>query len=196
MSDDEIKSSRGGLNMLRVTPLELPEVLVLEYDRYEDNRGYSFCTRSDREFLEAGITAQFIEEAVYCPERAGTLYGIHVQNYPKAQTKLLYCIQGRGVDFAIDLRKESATYKKWVCVELSVDNRRQIYIPKGFGHAFLSLEDHTKVVMRIDEYFQEEFRRAIAWNDPELKVEFPVERPILSKKDVEAPLLKDSDCNL
>lgn len=113
-----------------------------------------------------------------------------------AQAKLLYCTKGSGLDFAVDLRKNSKTFRRWVCVELSSDNRKQIYIPKGFGHAFLSLEDNTSVVMRIDNYFEQKYRRGIAWNDPELNITFPIDKPILAQHDIEAPFLKDSDCNL
>jgi len=140
--------------MLKATPTDLPEVIVLEYEKYFESRGYSYFNFSRRELNEVGIEADFVEESVYCPKMAGTLYGIHFQNNPMAQAKLLYCTKGKGLDYAIDLRKGSKNYKRWVCVELSPDDRKQIYIPKGFGHAFLSLEDDTNVVMRIDNYFE------------------------------------------
>jgi dTDP-4-dehydrorhamnose 3,5-epimerase len=181
---------------MRTTPTSLPEVLVLEYEKSYDVRGCSYSTFSRRELTEAGIETEFAEETVYCPEKAGTLYGIHFQNNPMAQAKLLYCIKGRGLDYAVDLRRGSKTFKQWVCVELNPDNRKQIYIPRGFGHAFLSLEDNTSIVMRIDNYFQQEYRRGIAWNDPELNIPFPIDNPILAPHDIEAPFLKDSDCNL
>jgi dTDP-4-dehydrorhamnose 3,5-epimerase len=182
--------------MLKVTPTDLPEVIILEYEKYFESRGYTYCNFSKRELNEVGIDTDFVEENVYCPKMSGTLYGIHFQNDPGAQTKLLYCTKGGGLDFAVDLRKDSKTFKRWVCVELSSDNRRQIYIPKGFGHAFLSLEDNTNIVMRIDNYFEQKYRRGIAWNDPELNIAFPIDKPILAQHDIEAPFLKDSDCNL
>jgi dTDP-4-dehydrorhamnose 3,5-epimerase len=183
-------------SMLKVTPTVLPEVLILEYEKHYESRGCTFSNYSRRELNEAGIEADFVEENVYCPEKEGTLYGIHFQNNPMAQTKLLYCAKGSGLDFAVDLRRGSKTYKRWVCVELSSENRKQIYIPNGFGHAFLSLVDDTIVVMRIDNYFQLKYRRGIAWNDPELNINFPLDKPILAQHDIEAPFLKDSDCNL
>lgn len=182
--------------MLKVTSLKLKEVLLLEYDSTEDNRGISYSTLSKRDLKEVGITTEFIEENVYCPKKAGTLYGIHFQNNPLAQTKLLHCIKGSGLDFAIDLRRNSNTYKQWTCVEVTAENRKQIYIPKGFGHVFLSLEDNTSVVMKIDNYFHPEYRRSISFLDPELNITVPNDNPILSQKDFEAPFLKDSDCNL
>ncbi|MDT8718469.1 dTDP-4-dehydrorhamnose 3,5-epimerase [Clostridium sp. 19966] len=182
--------------MLKVTQTDLPEVIILEYEKYVESRGYSYSNFSIQELKEAGIETDFVEENVYCPQNAGTLYGIHFQNHPMAQSKLLYCVRGRGLDFAVDLRKKSKNYKRWTCVELSSDNRKQIHIPKGFGHAFLSLEDNTKVVMRIDNYFNQKYRRGIAWNDPDLNISFPINNPILAQHDIEAPFLKDSDCNL
>ena len=120
----------------------------------------------------------------------------HFQNYPKVQTKLLFCTKGRGLDFAVDLRHDSKTFKKWVCVELTPENRKQIYIPKGFGHAFLSLEDDTNVVMRIDNYFEPSLSKAITYDDVELNIHFNVSNPILSENDKKAPTLQKCDCNL
>ena len=182
--------------MLKATQTDLPEVLILEYEKNFESRGCSYSNFSIRELKELGIETDFIEENVYCPKKAGTLYGIHFQNNPMAQAKLLYCIKGSGLDFAVDLRRDSKTYKRWVRVELSSDNRKQIYIPKGFGHAFLSLENNTNIVMRIDNYFQQKYRRGIAWNDPDINITFPINHPILAQHDIEAPFLNASDCNL
>ena len=182
--------------MLKATPTHIPDVLILEYEKYFEIRGCSYSNFSRRDLNEVGIETDFVEENVYCPKKAGTLYGIHFQNNPMAQAKLLYCTRGSGHDFAIDLRKDSKTYKQWVCVELSSDNRKQIYIPKGFGHAFLSKEDNTNVVMKIDNYFHQKYRREIAWNDPDLNITFSIDKPILAQHDIEAPFFKDSDCNL
>jgi dTDP-4-dehydrorhamnose 3,5-epimerase len=182
--------------MLKVTKLEIEDVLILEYEVVVDNRGTKQANFSKRELEKAGIHTEFIEEMLYVPQKKGTLYGIHFQNHPQAQTKLLYCTQGRGLDYAIDLRKDSHTYKAWVCVELSVENRQQIYIPAGFGHAFVSLEDDTQVIFKIDQYFNPKLQRAIWYADEDLNIDFPVSDPVLSKQDQTAPLLRDSDCNL
>ena len=182
--------------MLKITPTDLPEVLILEYEKYAETRGCSYSVYSGRALKAAGIETDFVEETVYCPQKAGTLYGIHFQNNPMAQTKLLYCTKGCGLDYAVDLRSDSKTYKQWICVELSAENRKQLYIPKGFGHAFLSLANDTNVVMWIDNYFDQQYRRGIAWNDPDLNMTFPIDNPILAQHDIEAPHLKDSDCNL
>lgn len=133
---------------------------------------------------------------MYCSAKAGTLYGIHFQNHPKPQAKLLYCIEGSGIDYAVDLRRNSPTYLQWVSVKLSASNRRQIYIPKGFGHAFISLEDNTRNVMRFDEPFDARYSRQIAYNDRNIGIQYPINDLILAPHDIHAPLLKDSDLNL
>ncbi len=182
--------------MIKLTQLDLKEVKVLEYGINEDNRGISYKLFSKDELASVGIFTEFLEEILYCPAKKGTLYGIHFQNYPKAQSKLLFCTKGRGIDFAVDLRHNSDTYKKWVSVELTPQNRKQIYIPVGFGHAFLSLEDDTHIVMRIDNYFDSELSRSITYADKELNIEFDIIDPILSERDKYAPSFKNCDCNL
>ena len=182
--------------MLKVTKLVIEDVKILEYEVFEDNRGMKQAYYSKRELEKVGIHTEFVEEILYISEKKGTLYGIHFQNHPKAQTKLLYCTKGRGLDFAVDLRKSSKTYKQWVNIELSAENRKQIVIPVGFGHAFLSLEDDTHVVFRTDKYFDPKLQRAISYADEEINIDFKVTDPILSKQDQTAPLLRDSDCNL
>lgn len=182
--------------MLQVTETAIKEVKILEYNGWDDVRGLAYTTYSRKALLNAGIDIEFTEVNTYAPINAGTLYGIHFQNNPRPQTKLLYCTLGRGMDYAVDLRKESPTYLKWVGVELSKENRRQILIPQGFGHVFVSLEDHTQVVMCIDECFDPRYSRQIAWNDPDIGIEYLITHPILAQHDIIAPKLKDSDCNL
>ena len=181
---------------LKLLNTELKEVKIIEYDSSRDNRGISYPIYSKSELEDAGIYFDYTEEYVYHSEKAGTLYGIHFQNNPKAQAKLLYCIKGRGIDYAVDLRKNSSTYLKWISVELSEENRRQIYIPKGFGHAFVSLEDDTRNVMRFDEKFDFRYSRQIAYNDPQIGIVYPIDMPILAPHDINAPTLEESDLNL
>jgi len=181
---------------MKVESTKLKEVKIIEYELKYDNRGASYSIYSKKELEQEGINFEYVEERVYFSEKAGTLYGIHFQNNPKAQAKLLYCIQGRGIDYAVDLRKNSSTFLQWVGVELSADNRKQIYIPKGFGHVFISLEDNTKNVMRFDESFDRCYSRQIAYNDPEIRIEYPISNPILAPHDVNAPFWVDSDLNL
>lgn len=181
---------------MKIKSTEIQEVKIIEYEMKTDNRGFSYPLFNKRELVEAGINFNDTEEIVYFSEKAGTLYGIHFQNAPKAQAKLLYCIEGRGIDYAVDLRKNSPTYLQWISVELSADNRKQIFIPKGFGHVFLSLEDNTRNVMRFDEPFDPLYSRQIAYHDPDIGIEYPISPPILAPHDRNAPLLANSDVNL
>ena len=182
--------------MLKVTKLELPEVLLLEYAVNQDNRAVSHRTFSKAELLRAGIESEFVEEISYHVVKKNTVYGIHFQNHPKAQTKLVYRASGCILDFAVDLRKASSNYKKWVCVELSGDNKKQLLIPAGFGHAALTLEDNTNIVMRIDEYFDSSLSGAIQYNDPEVGLMSGIIDPVLSEQDRTAPELIDCKINL
>jgi len=181
---------------LKITETSLAEVKVIEYEVRTDNRGYSYAIYDKNELERAGIDFRYVEERIYYSAKAGTLYGIHFQNNPKPQAKLLYCISGRGIDYAVDLRRSSPAYRKWVGIEISAENKKQIYIPAGFGHAFLSLEDGTRNVMRFDEPFDSRYSRQIAYNDPEIGIRYPIVNPILAAHDIKAPLLKESDVNL
>lgn len=181
---------------MKVMSTGIPEVKIIEYETEIDIRGFSYPIWNKRELEKAGICFEYTEEIVYFSEKAGTLYGIHFQNAPKAQAKLLYCIEGRGIDYAVDLRKASPTYLRWISVELSAGNRKQIYLPKGFGHVFPSLEDSTRNVMRFDEPFDPLYSRQIAYNDPDIGIEYPIGTPVLAPHDRNAPHLADSDLNL
>ncbi|MCL1832634.1 MAG: dTDP-4-dehydrorhamnose 3,5-epimerase, partial [Oscillospiraceae bacterium] len=119
----------------------------------------------------------------------------HFQNNPHAQIKLVRCTRGRIMDFFVDLRKNSSNYKKWGNIELSEENRKQVWIPHGFGHGFVTLTDNCEVLYKVDEFYFPEHDRSIAWNDPELAIEWGIGTPIISDKDKNAPLLKDSDVN-
>lgn len=180
---------------MNVTKLEIEDVLVIEPDVYNDFRGYFYESYSKRTLEKIGITNEFVQDNHLLSLKKGTIRGIHFQNAPMSQAKLLRCTKGRIMDYAVDLRKGSPTYKKWVCVELSAENKKQIFIPKGFGHACISLEDDTEVQYKVDEFFSPENDRSIAWNDPELAVDWGTDAVIVSEKDRTAPFLKECDIN-
>ena len=121
----------------------------------------------------------------------GTLRGIHFQKGDKAQAKLVRCVRGTVLDVAVDLRHESPTYKQWVAVELSSESKKQLLIPRGFGHGFVTLTDEVEFLYKADNYYAPEADGGIRWNDPEIGVDWGVEEPILSVKDEKNPLLKD-----
>ena len=168
---------------------------VLEPTYFEDYRGYYCESYSQRTLSKIGLNAIFVQDNHILSINKGTIRGIHFQNSPRAQTKLLRCTQGAIMDIVVDLRKGSPTYKKYVSVELTSTNRKQIFIPKGFGHACISLVDNTEVQYKVDELYEPEFDRAIAWNDPELAIDWGTEDVILSEKDTCASTLAESDVN-
>lgn len=170
-------------------------VLIIEADYYEDYRGYYSESYSKRTFIENNMNFEFIQDNHSYSSKKGTIRGIHFQNNPMAQTKLVRCTNGKVIDYAIDLRNGSPTYKEWVSVELSKENRKQILIPKGFGHAFETLEDDTEVLYKVDNFYESSLDRSIKWNDDEIKINWVTKEPILSKKDINAPKLAHSDVN-
>ena len=180
---------------MKITELGLEGVKILEPKYFEDYRGYYTESYSSRTLKEFGIDNVFVQDNHLLSLKKGTIRGIHFQNYPKAQSKLLRCTRGSILDIVVDLRKSSSTYKKWISIILSESNRKQIFIPKGYGHACISLEDNTEVQYKVDELYYLEYDRAIAWNDPDLSIDWTIRDVILSKKDKEAPFLKNSDVN-
>ena len=180
---------------LKITELELPGVKIIEPTYFEDYRGYYCETYSSRTMAQYGINTVFIQDNHSYSIKKGTIRGIHFQNNPKPQLKLVRCTRGRVMDYAVDLRKDSPTFKKWVAMELSEENRKQIWIPSGFGHAFITLEDNCEVLYKVDEWYYPELDRAIAYNDPEIGIDWGTDNPIISVKDTKAPTLALSDVN-
>jgi dTDP-4-dehydrorhamnose 3,5-epimerase len=179
-----------------VQELELPEVKLIVPTYFEDNRGYSTEAYNDRTLREYDIHTRFVVDYVCCNVSAGTIRGIHFQNNPRPQTKLVRVLQGEIVDFVIDLRRDSTTYKKWVTQTLSYENRKQLYLPSGFGHAYVTTRPNTVVLYKFDDYYDRDLVRAIRWNDPEIALPWGIERPVLSPADEKAPWLSESDVNL
>ena len=178
------------MNIIRT---KVEDVLIIEPKVFGDQRGWFTETYSKTKFQELGIDIEFVQDNHSMSAQKGTLRGLHFQTNPKAQSKLVRCTKGRILDVAVDLRKGSATYKKWVGVELSEENKNQLLIPKGFAHGFLTLTDDVEVQYKVDEYYAPECDRSIRFDDPEIGVNWGIEDPILSEKDLNAPLFKDSD---
>jgi dTDP-4-dehydrorhamnose reductase/dTDP-4-dehydrorhamnose 3,5-epimerase len=151
-------------------------------------------TYKHSDFAAHGIDLSFVQDNHSMSSR-GVLRGLHFQNDPKAQTKLVRCTRGRILDVAVDIRKGSPTFRKWVAVELTAENFRQLYIPKGFAHAFVTLTDDVEVQYKVDEYYAPDCDRGIRFNDPDIGVDWGDIVPVLSGKDQNSPFLKDSDCN-
>lgn len=171
---------------------ELKGVYIVEPQVFGDNRGFFMESWSERAFAERGLHYHFVQDNHSSSAVKGTLRGIHFQRGEKAQAKLVRCTRGAVLDVAVDLRPSSPMYKKWVAVELSADNKRQLLIPRGFGHGFLTLTDDVEFLYKADNPYAPEADGGIRWNDPELGVEWGVKTPVLSEKDGGSPFLKDA----
>lgn len=170
---------------------ELEGVYIVELQPHGDRRGFFVECYSKRVFEQAGLHYDFVQDNHSSSSVKGTLRGIHFQRGNHAQAKLVRCVKGAVLDVAVDLRSGSPTYKKWVAVELSEENMRQLMIPRGFGHGFVTLTDNVEFFYKADNYYAPETEGSIIWNDPELAIDWGVENPILSAKDTVAPFLKD-----
>lgn len=184
---------------MKVTETKIPGVLIIEPDVFGDNRGYFMETYSTKKYEEIGIATTFVQDNMSFSASKGTLRGLHFQNAPMAQAKLVSCSKGTVIDVAVDIRKGSPTYKQWVAVELSAENKKQFFIPRGFAHGFLTLTDDVEFRYKVDNLYSKEHDRGIRYDDPTICVDWGTLlngiEPILSEKDTTGPMLEDSDCN-
>ena len=180
---------------MKTIETKIEGVVIVEPQVFGDHRGWFSESYSKVKFQEVSIDYDFVQDNQSMSVQKGTLRGLHFQNNPKAQTKLIRCTKGAILDVAVDIRKGSPTYKQWVAVELTAENHKQLLIPKGFAHGFVTLTDNVEVQYKVDEYYAPECDRSIRFDDPELGVDWGIAEPILSEKDLKAPLLKDSDYN-
>jgi dTDP-4-dehydrorhamnose 3,5-epimerase len=174
---------------------EIPDVLILEPKVFGDDRGFFFESFNEKLLREkAGIDVSFVQDN-HSKSSRGVLRGLHYQLPPAAQGKLVRCVTGEVYDVAVDIRRSSATFGKWVGAKLSAENKRQMWIPEGFGHGFMVLSENAEFLYKTTSYYAPEQERGICWDDPELKISWPgTIKPILSSKDAVAPLLCHADC--
>jgi len=171
------------------TPLK--GVYILEPTVFEDHRGFFMESYNRKDFEELGLYFNFVQDNHSLSVHAGVLRGLHFQLNPKAQTKVVRCLKGAIYDVVVDLRKGSPTYLKWIGVILSEYNKRQIVVPKGFAHGVLTLVPNTEIFYKVDEYYSPEHDMSIRWDDPDIGIDWPVNDPILSEKDKNAPYLRE-----
>lgn len=178
---------------MKAIKTEVDGAVILEPDVFGDNRGWFMESYSKKKLSEVGIDIDFVQDNRSFSAEKGTLRGLHCQVNPTAQSKLLTCIRGEITDVAVDIRKGSPTYMKWTAVKLTGENKRSFFIPKGCLHGFLTLTDDVEVMYKADEFYSPADDRSVRFDDPDLGVIWNVDCPILSAKDKNAPLLKDSD---
>ena len=170
---------------------KLEGVYILIPKVFGDHRGFFMESWSRRTMEEAGLYYDFVQDNHSLSTVKGTLRGVHFQKGDKAQAKLVRCVRGAVLDVAVDLRHDSPTYKQWVGVELSEENKKQLLIPRGFGHGFVTLTDHVEFLYKADNYYAPEADGGIRWNDPDIGVDWGISEPILSEKDMKNPFLKE-----
>ena len=175
---------------------EIPEVILVKPKVFTDTRGFFMETYKKSDFKKVGIDTDFVQDN-HSKSVKGVLRGLHYQLEPRAQGKLVRCIRGKIFDVAVDIRKGSPTFGKWVGVELSEENKLMLWIPKGFAHGFLTLSDEAEIVYKVSgSEYSPEHDRCIRWNDPDINIKWPLNgEPILSEKDRLAPTLREAELN-
>ncbi len=163
---------------------KLQGVYVLEPERFEDERGFLAPSFSEREFQSRGLTGRFVENNLSFSRRRGTLRGLHYQAAPHGQAKLIRCTRGAIFDVAVDLRANSPTFRQWVNVELTAENRLMAYLPPDLAHGFQTLADDTEVFYQVSEVYWPEASRGLRWNDPAFGIAWPLnDEPIMIARD-------------
>ena len=179
---------------MKVIPTAIPDVLIIEPAVFGDERGFFFESFNQRRFLElTGLAVDFVQDN-HSRSAKNVLRGLHYQ-IQQPQGKLVRVVQGAVFDVAVDIRRSSPTFGKHVGVELSSENKRMIWIPPGFAHGFVVLSDTAEFLYKTTDYWAPEFERSIAWNDPAIGIEWPIDGvPALSKKDLQGNPLADAEC--
>lgn len=178
---------------MNIITTNIEGVLIIEPQVFGDSRGYFMESFSQRDFAaQTGLEVTFVQDNE-SRSRRGVLRGLHFQREPHAQAKLVRVVSGRVLDVAVDIRPESPTFGTYVAVELSGTNHRQMFIPKGFAHGYVVLEDDTVFQYKCDEYYHPECEDGIAWNDPHIAIQWPLAESeiILSEKDSNRPTLSE-----
>ena len=176
---------------MKVLETSLPGVILIEPQAFADDRGYFQEIYRPEIYREAGIAGPFVQDNLSY-SKAGVLRGLHLQN-PRAQAKLVFVTAGEIFDVAVDLRRGSPTFAQWTAARLSSDNRRQFYIPDGFGHGFCVLSDSAHVIYKCTDIYDPAAEVSVLWNDSDIGIDWPVRTPRLSSKDATAPPLKAID---
>jgi len=172
--------------------LEIPEVVLIEPKVFEDGRGFFMETYKMPDFVTAGIKGNFVQEN-HSRSTRGVLRGLHYQNPPFAQGKLVRVVRGEIFDVVVDIRKGSPTWGQWVGVILSEEDKNSVYVPEAFAHGFCVLSEIAEVIYKTTNVYSAESEAGILWDDADLNIEWPVKEPILSEKDKKLPSLKNAD---
>ncbi len=171
--------------------LDIPEVQLIIPRVFNDDRGFFLESFKKSDFAANGITDEFNQDN-HSKSSKGVLRGLHYQLAPKAQAKIVRCIKGKIFDVAVDIRKNSPTFSKWVGAVLSEENKNMLYMPEGFAHGFVVLSETAEILYKASNEYSKEHDRGVAWNDPDINIEWNIDfEPLLSEKDKQQPFLKD-----
>lgn len=171
---------------------EIAGLILIESITHSDERGYFMETYRSDEFEKAGIKEEFVQDN-HSMSVKDVIRGLHYQVKPHAQSKLVRCIRGEIYDVAVDLRRRSKTFGKWLGVKLSSSNKRMLYIPSGFAHGFATISDEAEVVYKVDELYSREDERGLVFNDSHLAIDWKIEKPIVSSKDRALPAFNEDE---
>ena len=181
---------------MQIEQTSLPGVVILTPARFGDARGFFSETWSRRRLAEAGIDIDFVQDNHSVSAKAGTLRGLHFQSPPHAQTKLVRCGRGALFDVAVDIRQGSLTFGQWFGLELSAENKKQVWIPAGLAHGFLVTSESAEFLYKTTDYYHPEFERSLLWSDSAIGIDWPLHllaaSPLLAAKDAQAPTLQES----
>mgnify|MGYP001294117773 FL=1 len=172
--------------------LSIPDVILIEPQSFSDDRGFFFESFKESDFFSNGIDKKFVQDN-FSHSANGVIRGLHFQKAPKAQAKLVTVLKGKIFDVAVDIRKNSPTYGKWVSEILSGDTHNLLYVPEGFAHGFCVISDEADVLYKVSNEYSQEHERSIIWNDPKLDIQWPIKKPIVSNKDNKLSLLENLD---
>ncbi len=186
--------SKGCRMPFEFKSLEIPGLVLVRPQVLGDDRGFFFELYKHSDFTRGGISGHLVQDN-YSRSAQGVLRGLHYQKSPKAQGKLVMCMLGRIYDVAVDIRKGSPFYGKWIGVELTMENRLMLYVPAGFAHGFQVLSDTADVMYKCTDEYSPAEDRGIIWNDPNINIAWPLKDPVLSGKDKIHPLLREADNN-
>lgn len=178
---------------MRFIKTDLLDAYLLEPKVFGDQRGFFMESYNAKVIAEHGFSLNFIQDNHSLSVESGTIRGLHYQLEPYEQTKLLRVTRGAVYDVIVDIRKGSPTYGKWQGFILSEDNKRQLLVPKGFAHGFCTIVKDTEVQYKVDNYYSPNHDRGIRWDDPDLNIPWPLTNPVLSEKDNQHPLLKETE---
>lgn len=178
---------------MKITKTKFDNVVVLEPHVLTDHRGFFMETFNTATFAKWGLPTNFVQDNHSLSVEVGTLRGLHYQLSPHAQTKLVRCVRGAILDVVVDIRRSSPTFKAWHAEKLTAENKKQLLVPEGFAHGFLTLEPNSEVCYKVTELYTPSYDRALRWNDPEIAIDWQCAQPIISEKDQKAPLLADAE---